>query len=336
MNEPFTQVVRLEPPFASRRLLVEFYPVRGSIKAVRGATPSGVHVAVVRPLAILVMLPGNTRPTTPVELTIEVIGEPVHRFEVGVAPEARPGVGSTDVASPRDWLLLYHARAAMTDPKQVFFFELERMTNIWFLEHAPDVPTQEKQRRAKLLTDIGAESIITQLTNRLRSRYSESERPLPLNSRDDAKLVSGIFRDATRKLACGDDWDAVGEAMLEFAAGHLMQNVVIDTTDHQNRPIRKNIIVTAPDSFYIFFYAEFALAAMELGVDADMWGSLIPYLCDMQPIYIARFEQRPGLLRDYHGIPKHSAGLLAGRRRSPHDDWNAVMRENVRLAAPMF
>ncbi|MBC7773190.1 MAG: hypothetical protein H7210_11885 [Pyrinomonadaceae bacterium] len=336
MSNFLEQTIKLRPPYPGRKFIVRFSPVRGAIHPPMRVTPESIRAEFIRPRGVQLLLPPDLPGDTEIDVTLAVSGEPIGQYVMDIVRPPRPAARPTEVAGPRDWGLICKARQLMTDPEQAYFFELDRTTNVWLLDYADDLTRQEKEYRKRVLNDADPTSLISQLTTRLKTRFTEGLIPRPLDNPADAEEISRIFRGATRKLQVGEDWDKVGHSLRRFAAGELMANVLIDTTDNDNRPITKNIIVTAPDSFYIFFYAEFALACLQLSIDVDMWESLLPYLVDMQRIYSERFTPKPSRLREYFGAPVRRSVPPLPPSKDSGTTWEEIIRRNLCAAANQF
>jgi len=191
-----------------------------------------------------------------------------------------------------DWQYIYTARSLFVEPEQRFLFELDRQSNPDLLRVAPDIPTQKVQERIAAWS-----SLVPLLMQRLelRARGMPHLAP-PITPPSLLMEFSAVVYSATQKLGVGHDWYAIGRTLERFAAGDLHRDIPIPRGDQ--------IVyhgTVEPDSFFIFFFAEFALAAMDnpaCHADHAMWSSLLPHLVKMQRYFLARFPERKRI-RDY-------------------------------------
>lgn len=211
----------------------------------------------------------------PVKLVMNDSGEqPRHASPLPRSRDRMPTL------SDERWKGIYDARAAFAaqDPKQAYLFELDRQTLPAMLSFCTDIPEDKRALRVEQLSKI-----MPKLNACLRARYEQSVNPdLP----EDALLVpfSNIFRLAANKL--GQDYGLIGTTLVEFAAGWHRQVVSL--------PLSSTVeVISEPDSYLVFLFAEFALQCLRSNIDTDMWIAMLPFLVMLQSAYIARWETSP-------------------------------------------
>ena len=198
--------------------------------------------------------------------------------------------------SSQEWLSIYRARSLFKEPEQRFLFELDRQSNPDLLRLAPDLsPQQAEQRIAAWRT------LVPLLMNRLELRARGMPHLAPPITPTSLLLeFSQVVYKATQVLGAGHDWHAVGHALQQFAAGDLHRDIPLARGDHV---VYHGTV--EPDSFFIFFFAEFALASLDAPAARPyhtMWAYLLPHLVKMQRYFLARFPDRRRI-RDY-GEPR--------------------------------
>ncbi len=204
---------------------------------------------------------------------------------IGIRDPRLPPDLSTHPASPLRWRweylerqggpLLRHGR---------FFCALEESTQPAAIMGHPRISASEAQARvAQLIELVGV------LMGRLDARARGARPCLEPRSAHSKSVVAAVqtwsgiqltllqahYGDSDRRL----DLAALEEAFLYFASGRLRVPVV---------GVRG---MGEPDSAYYFAFAEFALLAVELGIDADLWEAQLPHLIWTQAVYA--HMQRP-------------------------------------------
>jgi len=197
------------------------------------------------------------------------------------------------------------------DPKGgalAYFWDLEQATARTYLleDRRPDVNRQ-------------VEALEVVLRRRLMQRREYGARlavPDAAALADLSALQLQIVRKHFARSASGHDGHgatptfdvrAFEEAFILFATGQLW-----DTNDSL-------LWYCKPDSAYFFFFAEFALAAIEYGQDSREWAGILPVLVTAQPAYVTVFE--PYCNRDdvRHRV---DSGLLRFGSYSHHKPWS--------------
>lgn len=286
------------PPGPGRTLILTFPPTRTFIQriSVPAAERSGLAVAVAGPISAAEW-----------PLVISYVGE---RLQDPVAIEA-PSTDRFVLLIPhcddlrKAW---YAGRSflAATSAVQRFFFELDREFNAEVLyirelmgEHVDPVG------RNAMVQDLSLH-----LADRLRGRRNGGKGPggLPgpaAATQSAIRECSGIFRRLADDLGRAvvvpgvSPTEVLARAFEMFAAGDTEAGVVVG--DDPRTAARW--LVSTPDSANILMFAEFALAAIDLQVDQDMWCAVLPSLVRMQWYFWARVTMFPRPL-DGYGPPE--------------------------------
>jgi hypothetical protein len=184
-----------------------------------------------------------------------------------------------------DWPEVYSGRAKFREPEQRLMFEIDRRTSPKLLRHAADIPDADKLFRESTIIPF-----ICELDQRLERRWNNA--PIPaLRDRAYTAYISAIFDSAIRAVFPRPVYADLGDIFCRFAAGHLRRLVSVD----RGLPERVDIVVTEPDSYFVFLFAEFAIAALEHGIDTELWNSLLPWLVKMQRLYVNRIAYTSSL-----------------------------------------
>lgn len=185
---------------------------------------------------------------------------------------------------------------ADANPFHAFFFELDRNTLAEYLEHNLDVAEAVKQSRTKAL-----ECIHPMLAERLNFRRVNAGMIPPAIGVSDPVIadLSNIFWKATDALFPGqanipenDRFATVGEALERFAAGRLRKLLTFEehNQDFPEKPW-KSVLISEPDSFFVFFFAEFATVAIQVGDPrAAWWSAILPSAVRMQRFFVERYR----------------------------------------------
>jgi len=200
--------------------------------------------------------------------------------------------------TPAEWNELYRNREsrAAGDQIEAFFFELDRTSEPNLMEHNPAFTP--KQRVARL---AAWKAISSQLEIRLESRFNGLRTTVPV----DLAMITGfsnVVASAARELPARVP---LGEVMLDFGSGKLERVVRIGSG-----AAAVDVPACAPDSYFIWFFAEFALLALEHDIDKALWDSSIKSLIEAAFLFSKRFP--PRLPIQMHNNPPP---LLDGRAR---------------------
>jgi hypothetical protein len=199
-------------------------------------------------------------------------------FASGLPPDLASFAGS-----PQEWRWIHIERVAGENLRHArFFCALDECTDPKALALHPRISESEKKSRAMQLGKL------VQLLERRLNERARLENGVPLAcdvgdardavltwSRVQLELLRAAYGVSERAL----DLTAVEQGFLAFSSGALRVHV------HGRRGIGE------PDSAFYFSFAEFALLACELGIDAELWEPLLPLLIWTQDVYV--HMQRP-------------------------------------------
>jgi len=215
-------------------------------------------------------------------------------------------------------------KLALSDAEQRCLFELDRQTNEALLACNPDVTPGERNNRRTMIRDV---------TKRLQYRLTDRWNEATIGSVDALTTqiteLSQIFRDAMLALGVGADWAKVGTTLENFAAGELRETVTVMISGGFSEPR----VVSEPDSYFVFLFAEFALAALDVGVDTGMWQDLLPSLVRMQRCYVLRFTPKEPCVTCY---TEKATTKLDGAKRAAIDatfttKWSTSTKDRAAL-----
>ncbi len=185
-----------------------------------------------------------------------------------------------DSPRPSRAQLIYDARKELadTDPEHAYLFELDRNTLPAFLPLCPELTEEQRHEREEL------HSVLIELLQcRLKERHAGLSISDAVGDRS-LRHFNDIFEAAAAHV--GQGLDTEGRLLERFAGGLLRHELSIPG-------FPKPEIISEPDSFFVFLFAEFGLLCMDHNVGVDRWPQLLKSLVKMQSLYLARFEQMP-------------------------------------------
>lgn len=170
-----------------------------------------------------------------------------------------------------------------------YFCELDWDTHPCALALQPELSYAKQLARA-------ASEMPTTLQRRIGIRAATSRAPgyvplldLPRTDPDDTRLVSGVLRKRTEQqfynVYTTGGANRVLKAFADFAAGGLR---------HESLP---GVWTCEPDGPYYFFFAEFAWAALDWGVDEEFWLPILHGLISTQLLYVHAYFNSAHLAR---------------------------------------
>jgi len=163
--------------------------------------------------------------------------------------------------------------AAQRDSHCSYFFHIERMSVPPLAACDPKLTESDRTALA------AAENAISGfLVNRLELRHLDRDVTRTVATpvvHEAVEKIAGIFAGAHTLTA-----DQVS-AYRRFASGRLRISV------SRQRP-HSPLVCFEPDSAAIFLFAEFALLALELNIERQLFQSLLPILVEIQAIYVYR------------------------------------------------
>jgi len=184
------------------------------------------------------------------------------------------------------WIHVYKARKLIATAHPTthgFLFHLDWNTEPNLIEAATEVGDNP------VLNDPEWRSVSHDLNMRLRRRwFGRAGGPARLPNALVGKL-SKVVKDAvdlTGNLAVARD------AILSFTLGDLREGVAFPADGAA--PAGK-IVISDPDSYFIWFFSEFGMLAMDLGIDASMWAELLPATLHGGLYYSHRFPRKRSL-----------------------------------------
>jgi hypothetical protein len=191
--------------------------------------------------------------------------------------------------------VLAEIEQAFDDSRHMFLYELDRNTNLHFLQFVIDPATPQYQERIALVARLG-----NQLWNRLLGRIGivcKSCEP----DINDLIAVSEIFKNAAIKSGLGFTVPSLSGVFLDFAAGWMGK--VLSVSANQ---VLCPYMLNEPDSCSVFLFAEFAIAGEKHGIEKNVWNDrLIPALVHMQRYYLERvLRTHPQLCLDKYESPR--------------------------------
>ena len=167
-----------------------------------------------------------------------------------------------------------------------YFATLDEATEPNVILNHPAIPAAERGARLKAM-GVVSDVLLQRLNHRAHgntkgplfghaSKELEAVREAANTwSRIQCDIVRAYYGNAGRQL----DLDGLEWAYLMFAAGELRV------------PLAGRRGIGEADSGYYFAFAEFALLAIELGIEAQVWEPLLPTLVWTQDVYV--HMQRP-------------------------------------------
>jgi hypothetical protein len=188
------------------------------------------------------------------------------------------------------------------DPKvkryQVFYWYYDHETHPGLIDANPHIPADEKEKR-KLIVRQTAPILSRRVLERAAfAKDGRTPQPGELTPVPDvsgleylSELQLGIMRSYLPDGYQGIDLTAFTEAFETFSNGELRVEVVGSVWNSE------------PDSAFEFSFAEFAFVAIENGIDADEWGSLLRSLAMSQEIFTQTYKPDlppPFFYSDYH------------------------------------
>lgn len=187
--------------------------------------------------------------------------------------------------SPAEWARLIDARRALSkDPVHAFFWNLDEGSHVAYFPYLPALQPALRARREEAWRFV-----ITALGQRLEMRW-RGGRPEEVACRGHLQEYSSFMIGAAGPLGAPKLTAPLGGALRLFAAGLTALSVEVGTKASPHA-----CTVSEPDSYFVCFFLEFALAAVEQRVDASFWTPLLDDLAMMAPLFVARFdgEKRP-------------------------------------------
>lgn len=219
-----------------------------------------------------------------------------------------------------------------------YFCALDEATDAAAVAAHPEIPPAERRQR---LADMG--KVAALLIERIRARASGKSGGAPFAKKSPrltelrpavkkwSKLQLALLRGYYPAARHGMDLQAIDEAYLMFVSGEMRV------------PLVGRRGIGEADSAYYFAFAEFALLAIDLSIDAADWAKLLPTLVWTQPIYCDM--QRPigpGPYSFHDYIPRgrerifRCAMLISAQAKRAAaktlDDWRAAHARNCRDA----
>lgn len=180
--------------------------------------------------------------------------------------------------------------------EQRFLFELDRQTSQHLMCFAPDIAPEVRAQRQVMLDRLNQ----NHLGPRLYARWRDgSVRNMPVDA-DLLIYFSAIVHKAAMTMGVGEDWSRVGLTIERFAAGDMIQHIPV-----QRFGCAYDLDMVQPDSYFLFYFAEFALAALDENACAqwtDMWTGLMPSLVKAQAYYMARFSDASCLTQHFKAM----------------------------------
>lgn len=164
-----------------------------------------------------------------------------------------------------------------------FFYELDFQTYPTSITESIALPLALAQRRKAyieyLRTLIQERTVqrarIFEKVPNLSTQLSKCENKTAVI--EISKLIRGISERHFSNEYGGTDFIELGQAFCHFSNGELRINKPFQITEYE------------PDSGFYFAFGEFALLALELGIDSDFWSQIVRYLILTQEIFVRAY-----------------------------------------------
>ncbi len=283
---------------------------------------------------VLEVTDGEGQSITPIDLEW-ALNRP--RYEARVEPEWQPEATGAlldeepalppGVSQPRSYMLAAssavldnHPQPPGPDHAAWFFMQYEVQTHEPFLRNWPAAALKDGLEVGK--EEIGfrvwaVHEIFQHLSARVLARQGMGySAPLKPEHRRLVAFLSDIQRCIIQRFF--PEWHEggtlrghpLGLAFERFAKGELLTRL----TDATGSTVayHKDLLVAeaAPDGPAIFLFAEFALLAIEQGIDAEFWARLLPTLESMQHLYWHAWGSPPAA--------RQSAAQFTIKRKQQH------------------
>ncbi|MFT7669739.1 MAG: hypothetical protein ACI8X5_002446 [Planctomycetota bacterium] len=168
--------------------------------------------------------------------------------------------------------------------ERAFLFELDKQTLEPYMTYAL-VPKSERQARTE-----GFECLTPYLAEKLRGNFAGVPFEDAPNSSAMVRFTEVFWKAAEQRFLPGTSLSAADKARtlggtLEKFAGGLMATTV-------NLALVGSSAVRQfePDSYFVFFFAEFAFASIEHSPEDNPFIPLLPWLVRMQRFFVERFH----------------------------------------------
>ena len=175
------------------------------------------------------------------------------------------------------------------DPKikkyQLFYWHYDSETNpALFLEN-PDLPEDEKVKRSSIIR-----STARILTNRVleRAAFAADGRAPHPGELPPVSGVSGV--DYLSKLQLGIMREYLPDGYQGAALEALTEDFEMFTNGELQVEVAGSVWNSEPDSAFEFSFAEFGFVAVENGIDAEAWSSLLNGLVMSQEIFTQTYK----------------------------------------------
>lgn len=265
---------------------IVFAPTRSNLSQLHVTPPS--EDPQIDTLVIHLKWPEPLEAGTEIHLEYEATGEPLRLIS---AHETRLRGEHSWSDEPRfqheyDQIAAARHRLAAADPRQAFFFELDRRTNPVLTGFSGEFPT----RPALVAHGALRADVSSILEKRLKQRW-EKKAVEPIS---DPRLLEGLIffsslvRTCAAPLLSAASTAGFCRAIEAFAAGELRRKIQIQTG--ANNEEIEHFTVSEPDSAFVFLFAEMGIACTELRIDTDLWFPSLTALVKTQLYYLGRFE----------------------------------------------
>lgn len=207
-----------------------------------------------------------------------------------------------------EWEELFKKREmrALKSPVERFFFELDRATEPGLMKVNPALSAVDRAAREsgwRVLSDL--------LGLRIEQRFSDGRTSV----RIDPAIVRGFSKIVTRSAKALPTKSPFSKVMPDFGAGALGRTILIGSG-----PSAIPIAICDADSYYLWFFAEFGLAAIEFNIQKAFWVKAMKPLIHAAYLFSRRFpEGVPMQLFNYPGPP-----LTAAERKALSDDFGLL------------
>lgn len=250
----------------------------------------------------------QSAPDQEIELIVEFDGEALQQ------PTLLWAVKQWAIDSDNEvWRQWYVKRQELADrdDQHACLFEIDRQTLPILIRQCPDLTETQRDYRVNEIAGLFAGELLT----RLNDRWAGASPPL-ISSSDWLHFVTDLFFEkAASKLGPAH---TLARTFERFAAGDLHANIQFGIGSHEF-----DMFIGEPDSYYVFLFAECALACIQQNIGRASWKALLPTLVKMQSYYLDRIWPMDYVCE--YGVPEKRSPP----RRAVIDRQYAMMRGSL-------
>lgn len=239
----------------------------------------------------------------------------------------------------------HRAGAAERDCEQAFLFELERNSQACLIRNPATTDPIDRRAEEDLVGLVNDAKRV--LNYRVRARFEGGTPPRLPVTEEAAK----IFHSAAAALGDRD----LCKTLLRFANGQTRRSFWPDGEPLPGEPPGEPEVYGEPDSYFIFYFAELALAVRSLkrpaasggdqALSPKFWQPLLPAMVAMQKIYMIRHRKTwpdapgvtdYGMCNDWHLQPEEVEAIRVRYAAMSDECLEQVIGDHLRCMAPRF